>query len=378
LPTGLPSGPPASQGASPIDQIPQRKLEHVEITTQQAVTASAGPGWADVHLLHAALPEVDQDAIDLGIDLLGRRLRAPLVIAGMTGGHPQAAPINATLARAAEAYGLAMGVGSQRAALRDPSLAYTYGIAREQAPTALLLANVGLPQLLDQADQPALTAADVDHAIAAIRADALVVHLNYLQEVVQPEGETRAAGGWAALAALCQRLPLPVIAKETGAGLTRAVGARLQAAGVAALDVGGVGGTSFAVVEAHRAGRRGARLSEQIGRLFEAWGIPTAVSVVETASLGLPLIATGGIRSGLDAAKALALGATAVGVARPALSAALEGDAALASWIEGFLAELRVALFLTGSADVAALRRHVPIVLGPTRTWLRQLGHPLA
>lgn len=357
------------------EDIPRRKLEHVEITTRQAVTGSTGAGWADVRLLHACLPEVDKDAVDLSVTLLGHRLRAPIVIAGMTGGHPQAVPINAILARAAEAYGLAMGVGSQRAALRAPALAGTYAVAREAAPTALLMANVGLPQLLDQRDQPALTLAEIQVAVDAIRADALVVHLNYLQEVVQPEGETRARGALAALGRLCAALPLPVVAKETGAGMTGAQGELLRGAGVQALDVGGAGGTSFALVEAERAAARGLAGAERLGQLYEGWGIPTAVSVVETAPLGLPVIATGGVRSGLDAAKALALGAAAIGVARPALGAALQGDDALARWLDQFLDELRVALFLTGAADVAALRHQPRIILGPTRHWLRQLGH---
>ncbi len=360
-----------------MQDIPQRKLEHVEITTQQPVNASTAPGWADVQLLHACLPEIDKEEIDLSVELLGRRLRAPIVIAGMTGGHPRATPINATLARAAEAFGLAMGVGSQRAALRAPALAASYAVARECAPTAPLFANVGLPQLVDQPDQAALTVEQVATAVATIHADALVVHLNYLQEVVQPEGETRARGTLAALTRLCAALSLPVIAKETGAGMTRRYGALLRDAGARALDVGGTGGTSFALVEARRAGARGHALAERLGQLYESWGIPTAVSVAETADLGLPIIATGGVRSGLDAAKALALGATAVGVARPALSAALEGDEALARWIEGFVEELRVALFLTGSPNVAALRAQPRIILGTTRHWLRQLGHPL-
>jgi isopentenyl-diphosphate Delta-isomerase len=358
-----------------MDDIPRRKLEHVEITTQQAVTGSTAPGWADVHLLHACLPEIDKDDVDLSVELLGHRLRAPIVIAGMTGGHPQAAPINATLARAAETFGLAMGVGSQRAAIRTPALAATYAVARDQAPTAPLYANVGLPQLVDQPDQPALSLAQIQGAVASIRADALVVHLNYLQEVVQPEGETRARGTLAALAALCAAIDVPVIAKETGAGMLGRHGALLRGAGVQALDVGGAGGTSFAIVEAHRASARGQSLGEQLGQVYEGWGIPTAISVVETASLGLPVIATGGVRTGLDAAKALALGATAVGVARPALTAALAGDEALAAWLASFIEELRVALFLTGSANLAALRAQPRVVLGPTRGWLRQLGH---
>jgi isopentenyl-diphosphate delta-isomerase len=365
--------------AEPTDPsgIPQRKLEHVEITARQPALGAVTPGWADIHLLHACLPEVDYDAVDLRTELLGHTLAAPVLIAGMTGGHPQAAPINATLARAVERFGLGMGVGSQRAGLRQPALRGTYAVAREQAPTALLLANIGLPQLLDQGSEPALTLAQVQEAIDTLRADALVVHLNYLQEVVQPEGDTRAAGALAALTRLCAALSAPVVAKETGAGMTRAQAERLKRAGVAALDVGGAGGTSFAVVEAQRAAARGHTLGTRLGQTFAAWGIPTAVSVVETVPVGLPVIATGGIRTGLDAAKALALGATAVGIARPALIAALEGDAALSAWLEGFLAELRAALFLAGAPTVTALRQQRCIVLGATAAWLEQLGHRL-
>lgn len=360
-----------------MEEIPQRKLEHVEIIATQPVQSSAGAGWADVHLMHACLPEVDKDDIDLSVTLLGHRLRAPLIIAGMTGGHVQATPINATLARAAETFGIGMGVGSQRAALRTESLQGTYSVARDRAPTALLLANVGLPQLLDQDDQVALTLAQVENAIQTVRAQALVVHLNYLQEVVQPEGETRAQGALAALTRLCSAVSVPVIAKETGAGISRVQGERLRAAGVTAIDVGGAGGTSFALVEAQRARFRGRELQARLGEVYADWGIPTAVAVAETAGLGLPIIATGGVRTGLDAAKALALGATAVGIARPALQAALSGYEALAHWLEGFLEELRVAMFLTGSADVAALRRQPRVVVGTTAAWLRQLGHAL-
>ena len=176
----------------PDDEIERRKAEHLELTAHGDVNTRTGAGWADVHLIHETLPVVDFDAVDLSTEFLGRRLRAPLLIAGMTGGHARAAEINACLARAAERHGLAMGVGSQRAALRRPSLASTYAVARDQAPSAFLIANIGAPQLIAQDSGAGLSIAEVQGVVDAIRADALAIHLNYLQETVQPEGDRRA------------------------------------------------------------------------------------------------------------------------------------------------------------------------------------------
>jgi isopentenyl-diphosphate delta-isomerase len=299
----------------------------------------------------------------------------------MTGGHPDAVAVNACLARAAGRYGLAMGVGSQRAAVRRPELTSTYAVAREAAPGAFLIGNVGAPQLIAQAAAdgtatPPLSLAEVRAALDSLRADALAVHLNYLQETIQPEGDRRAVGALEAIAALAAALPLPVIAKETGAGTSRRSARLLAATGVQALDVGGVGGTSFAAVEGLRAAQQGDTATARLGETFREWGIPTAVSVAAARPVGLPLIATGGIRSGLDAAKAIALGARLVGVARPLLRACLEGgEAAVGRWIETFLAELRAAVFLAGAARVEELRDRPRVILGETREWLAQLGY---
>jgi isopentenyl-diphosphate Delta-isomerase len=354
-----------------------RKADHLRLAAQADVEASAAAGWSDVRLVHEALPPIDLRDVELQTEFLGKHLEAPLVIAGMTGGHRTAHQVNAVLARAAQRYGLAMGVGSQRAALRRADLIYTYTVVREQAPTALLIANIGAPQLVAQEGAPALTPAEVGEAIDMIRANALAVHLNYLQEGVQPEGERRARGAAGAIAELVQRVQVPVIAKETGAGMTRETALRLRDLGVQALDVGGVGGTSFAAVEGMRAKAQGDTRSQRLGALLRDWGVPTAVSVVGALEAKLPIVATGGVRSGLDAARALALGATLVGVARPLLQAALEGDRAVEAWIEQFLAELRTVLFLTGSASARALRDKPHVVVGQTREWLVQLGYAL-
>ncbi len=355
--------------------IESRKADHLRLSAVGDVDALGGAGWEDVKLVHEALPEVDQCAIDLSIQFLGKRLSAPLVIAGMTGGHQTARDVNATLARAAERHGLAMGVGSQRAALRRADLAYTYTVVREQAPTAFLMGNIGAPQLIAQGDTPPLSLEDVTAAIGMIGADALAVHLNFLQESVQPEGERRARGCASAIQRVVEHVSVPVIAKETGAGLSLTTALRLKELGVAALDVGGVGGTSFAAVEGLRAEAQGAAASQRLGQVFRDWGVPTPVSVVGVQPTGLPVIATGGIRTGLEAAKAMALGATLVGVARPLLQAALEGDQAVDTWIDQFLHELRTVLFLTGSANLAELRRRPRVVVGGTRAWIGQLGY---
>ena len=351
--------------------IERRKADHLRLTAEEDVEASLGAGWQDIHLLHEALPEIDQCDVDLRARFLEKELRAPLLIAGMTGGHTAAHAVNAVLARAAERHGLAMGVGSQRAALRREDLAYTYTVVREQAPSALLIANIGAPQLIAQGEAPPLLLAEVQQAIDMVRADALAVHLNFLQESVQPEGERNARGCAQAIEQVVNTVSVPVLVKETGAGISRPTALRLKALGVHALDVGGVGGTSFAAVEGLRADAAGQRL----GDVLRDWGIPTAVSVVAAGATGLPTVATGGIRTGLDAAKALALGATLVGVARPLLQAALEGDAAVDGWITQFLSELKTVLFLTGSRDINDLRSRPRVITGATREWISQLGY---
>lgn len=359
----------------PPDAVGQRKGEHLQVAAQADVDARAGPGWSDVCLVHEALPRADLTKIDLSTELLGHRLRAPLLVAGMTGGHPAAREINAALARATERHGLAMGVGSQRAALRNPALADTYRVARREAPTALLIANVGAAQLVDQASDGPYDAEQLHAAVAMIEAQALAIHLNFLEEAVQPEGDRRVAGLRDALAAAVAAAPVPAIAKETGAGMSRATALELARLGFRALDVGGLGGTSFAAVEGVRAGHRQDRRGAELGRVFRDWGIPTAVSVVAASAAGLPMIATGGVRSGLDAAKAIALGAQVVGVARPLLRASLDGERALDAWIGQFLEELRVAVFLTGGRRLADLRAVPRVVTGETRAWLHDLGY---
>ena len=357
-----------------MDDIPARKADHIDIAAGQQVSASISPGWDDVHLVHQSLPEIDLDEVDLRTHFFGRELQAPLVIASMTGGHARAEEINRRLALAANEFGLAMGVGSQRAAIRRPDLLGTYTVARESAPDAFLIANVGAPQLIAQGESAALTVEQIRRLVADMQADALAVHLNYLQEVVQPGGDTHARGVLEAIRALAAALDVPVIAKETGAGISRSQALALRDAGVAALDVGGAGGTSFALVESVRAKDQQLAAAARLGQALGDWGLPTAVSVAQCVGSGLPVIATGGIRSGLDAAKALALGADLVGVARPLLTAALESYQALQAYVAELLHTLRVVMFLMAARTPPDLRRRERVITGETGQWLRGLA----
>jgi isopentenyl-diphosphate Delta-isomerase len=357
------------------EEIARRKGEHLQLAAEGDVETRATPGWEDIHLLHDALPTIDAASIDLTTRFLGRTLRLPLVISGMTGGHGRAIAVNEMLARVAEKAGIAIGVGSQRAALRDPALIPTYAVVREAAPSAFVIANVGVSQLVKQGGEPALAAKDVHAILRMVRADALALHLNYLEESVQPEGQTRATGTEAAIRALTRSCPVPVIAKETGAGISRSLALRLRRLGVKAIDVGGVGGTSFAAIEGMRAGERGDALRMSLGERFRDWGLPTAVAVVGASAARLPIIATGGVRSGLDAAKALALGATAVGVGRPFLQAALKGEQACLDWLASFELELRTAVFLSGIKRASDLSRVDCVITGRSKAWMDQLGY---
>jgi isopentenyl-diphosphate delta-isomerase len=373
--SALPASAPLDARSARGTAIESRKAEHVQVAMGSDVQAHASAGWEDVHLLHESLPELAPQEIRLQTQLLGRSLDAPLVIAGMTGGHAEGARINAELARAAERHGIALGVGSQRAALLDPELSDSYRVAREHAPNAFVIANIGAAQLVTQDEHPPFGLAQARDAVAMIRADALAIHLNFLEECVQPEGDRNASGCLDAITTLTGEVGVPVIAKETGAGISRSTALRLRDAGVTALDVGGRGGTSFAAVESRRAAEQGDDRRARLGELLREWGIPTAVAVVAARASGLPIIATGGVRSGLDAARAIALGACAVGVGLPLLRCAIAGREAVDAWMEQFLEELRTVLFLTGSRTPAELRGRPHVLLGQTRSWVEQLGY---
>jgi isopentenyl-diphosphate delta-isomerase len=331
-----------------------RKASHLDLCQQEEVEFHGKTTlFEEVDLLHNALPELALDDLDISVEFLGKRLRAPFLITGMTGGTDEAFAINRDLATVAERCGIGFGLGSQRVMQRDPDTAYTFAV-RDFAPTTLLLANIGVGQA---GEQPA---AALRRLIGDVGADALCVHLNPAQELIQPEGDRSFRDGYATLARLCADLGVPVVAKETGCGISRAVGEALRNVGVQHVDVSGAGGTSWVRVETLRGNDR----SRHLGGLFSAWGIPTAASLAMLRGAGLELIASGGIRNGLEIAKAIALGARIAGAALPVYRAYRAGgiDGAL-NFIDELVSGLKTAMVLTGSRTLADLARQ-PLVLG--------------
>jgi len=332
----------------------KRKKEHLEICLDtESVTSASGTGLNRYRFVHNALPELDIDEIDLSTTFLGKRLQAPILISSMTGGFDLARKVNRNLAAAAQRLGLAMGVGSQRVAVEEPSAAASFEV-RDVAPDILLLGNLGAVQL-----NYGYTVEQCRRAVSMIGADALILHLNVLQEAVQLEGNRNFKGLGEKIAAVCRDLEVPVIAKEVGNGISVDAATRLQRAGVKALDVAGYGGTSWSAVEAQRAVKQGKRPDTA----FAAWGIPTeeAIVSVRQALPDIQLIASGGVRSGVDIAKAIALGADLGAFGQPLLAAALESSAKVIEFIAGVIHELKVSMLCVGAADLTALRK-APLV----------------
>jgi isopentenyl-diphosphate delta-isomerase len=309
--------------------------------------------------------------IDTGIELFGKKLAAPIVISAITGGFEGAEKINRNLAEAAARIGVGMGVGSQRPALEHPELASSFEVVKEyEAP--LMIGNLGAPQLVEQRKRKPLGTEDCRRAMEMVGADILAIHLNFLQEIVQPEGDTNAGGCTDAIAKVAKEIP--VLAKETGAGISWEVADELKRAGVRGIDVGGHSGTSFSAVEYHRAVGRNKETLSRLGETFWDWGIPTPLAILE-ANVGLPTIATGGLRNGLDAAKAISLGANAAGLSRKMLAPAMESADAVAKELEMVIAELKAAMFLTGARNVAALRDNESVIAtGPLSEWMNAMG----
>ncbi|MBS1263511.1 MAG: Isopentenyl-diphosphate delta-isomerase [Methanonatronarchaeales archaeon] len=349
--------------------IDERKLEHIEICLRDEVEARASTGFEDVRLVHEALPELDMSDVDPSWSFLNHELSMPLVIAAMTGGHERAEAINRNLARAAQSVGVALGIGSQRAGLEETDLVSTYSVVREEAPDVLRIANVGGAQLAEDYGID-----EAERAVDMIGAGGLAVHLNFTQEAVQPEGDTAAAGLLEGLEELCSGLSVPVLVKETGAGISRETAGRLVEAGVEAIDVSGLGGTSWSAVELHRVRGRDEETGTHLGEVFREWGIPTVQSIVECSGSGAEVMASGGVRSGLDAAKSLALGSDVAGAALPFLGPASRGGEDVERTLQRWGSGLRAAMFLTGSGDVDELKSAPLTVTGKTARALEQRG----
>ncbi|MHA2060178.1 MAG: type 2 isopentenyl-diphosphate Delta-isomerase [Candidatus Ranarchaeia archaeon] len=354
-----------------------RKLDHIRLSLEKDVQSrKKTTGLADVTFIHDALPEIDFHKIDTSLEFFGKKIAAPLVISAITGGHPESAEINAALGKAAEKCKIVMEVGSQRAAIEDDTLAYTYAVAREKAPTAFLVGNIGAAQLSE-----GWGVSQAKKAIEMIDADALAIHLNPLHEVVQPEGNVDYSNVISQMKILTKGIDTPIIAKETGAGLSRETAGRLIKSGVKILQVEGAGGTSFAAVEVQRAIQKQNDIKEHIGELFWDWGIPTGVSTAEICHQfpDVPLIASGGIRTGVELAKALALGARLGGMAFPFLvEFERNGYDGVVKLISRLILELKTTMFLIGAEDLQALRRSNVIVRGEIGEWLKLRGIDLS
>ncbi|NCQ68546.1 MAG: type 2 isopentenyl-diphosphate Delta-isomerase [Microcystis aeruginosa L111-01] len=331
-------------------EIENRKSEHLRVCIEEDVEfQQLTSGLEKYRFTHCCLPELDRSDIELGTTFLGKSLQTPILISSMTGGTELAHLVNTRLATVAQRYGLAMGVGSQRIALEQPELAPTFAV-RSLAPDILLLANLGAVQLNYGCGlEECLKLVDL------LEADALILHLNPLQEWVQSKGDKNFKGLLAKIEQICAQLPVPVIAKEVGNGISAMMAQRLIEAGVAAIDVAGAGGTSWAKVESQRAKDNRQR---HLGQVFADWGLPTAecITAIRTLNSTIPLIASGGLKNGLDLAKSIALGADLGGLARPFLIAAIESEAAVDELVKFLIAEIEIVLFCTGNPNLSALK----------------------
>ncbi len=348
--------------ASKKSDVEMRKESHIKVCLEEDVESDVSSGFEDVTLVHHAIVDVDRDEIDTTCEFLGKKMSAPLIVEAITGGARIAEKINNNLARACEEVGVAFGVGSVRAALVDDALWDTYKV-RDVAPTIPILSNIGLVQLIDEYD-----IRQIKDSCKEIGADGVAIHLNTVQEAVQPEGNVNWKGSFERLKYFCQNLGMPVVVKETGAGICRETAIMISKAGATMIDVGGLGGTSFSMVEHYR-DKKGS------GLLFKNWGVPTACSLVECRqAVNTGIIASGGVRSGVDAAKAIALGADYAGVALPVLKAATKSHKDVVSVLSRIIDEMRSCMFLCGASSVSEISKKDVVILGKTREWLVARG----
>lgn len=350
-----------------------RKDDHIYYSLLPASQFSVKTSWLEcAELVHVAIPEVNLHEVNLATRFLGYELSAPLLIAGMTGGTHVAEKFNAMFARAAEELRIAVGVGSQRIALERPEAQRSFRVVRKYATSVPVIANIGASQVIRE-----VGTAEIEKLIEMVDADALAIHLNPLQEALQIEGDSQYSGFLEKLEKVVSKAPVPIIIKETGAGISKDVAEKITSTGVLGVDVGGAGGTSFAKVEGLRALGEGKALLYELAEDFAEWGIPTAASVIEVrnASADLLIIATGGIRSGVDVAKAIRLGADLCGLAYPVIRAAAEGGyASMVNYLKRVIEGLRRAAFLTGSRNLTELKRAAVVIRGELREWIEARG----
>ncbi|MCL2032455.1 MAG: type 2 isopentenyl-diphosphate Delta-isomerase [Methanomassiliicoccaceae archaeon] len=347
--------------------IEERKADHIEICLKERVE----PGycyWDDVRLIHNALPEVNADEIDMSAEVLGKKLDFPFMVTAITGGFQGAKKINENIAKACSELRIGMGVGSERAGVAGKERD-SYSIIKEY-DIPLVIGNIGAPQLVSQHSKDKFSADDVGKAKDLIGADVMAIHLNFLQEVVQPEGDTNAKGCFDAIRGLAKEYP--IIVKETGAGISKEVALRLKGTGILGMDIAGMGGTSFSAVELYRAMAGNDMIRTNMGGSFFDWGIPAPASLI-AARNGLPIIASGGILDGIHVASSVAMGACCAGAAHAVLREATESSDAVIEKLTLIREELRAAMLLTGSANIKQLSGARYIVLGETKQWLEGL-----
>lgn len=352
-------------------QTENRKDDHIRISLKENVAAKqVTTGFEDVYFVHQALPEINRDKICLATRVFDHEFLAPVFVGAMTGGTRKAAKINTFIAGAVEELGLGMGVGSQRAAIENPKLESTYKIVRKKAPNAFLVANFGAPQLVQ-----GYGVKEAEKAVEMIEADALAIHLNSLQEAIQLEGEASHFGVLRKIEEITETVQVPVIVKETGAGISAEVSKKLERAGVRGIDISGAGGTSWAAVEYYRAKIAHDTFRQRLGESLWDWGISTVASLVEVCrSTKLTVIASGGIRTGTDVTKALALGASLASMSTPILRPACKSAEEVKKTLSFFVEELRNIMFLVGAERVSELKKTPLVLLGKTAEWLKNRG----
>jgi isopentenyl-diphosphate delta-isomerase len=357
-----------------VDSTSSRKEDHIDICCNYAekIQMNQTTGFENVHLIHKALPEINFDEIDLTTSFLNHEFKYPIFISAITGGTVKTEKINQKLAKMAEQFGIGMSVGSQRVALEEGKRKEAFLDLRKIAPTAFLASNLGAVQLNNDYNYK-----HIQEIADMISANAAVLHLNPLQEVIQPEGDTNFKELLPKIKKLSKKVKQPLIVKEVGAGISYELAGELIEHNVAAIDIAGAGGTSWSKIEAIRAKQQNYPIKSKVGELFKDWGIPTAVSTIEIGSKmpDLEFIASGGIRNGLQAAKALTFGAKLVGIAFPlACLASTSTEKQLLDWLEQFIYELKTAMFLVGASTIEDLQLAPLVVIGKTAQWLEARG----